>query len=389
MRELPSFAAPALEPGLAGRIEELRLQVREFLAQRLPGVPAQLRAQTWSGADPQFSRAMAERGWIGMVWPKRYGGGERHALERYAVLEEMLAGGAPVGHHWVADRQSGPMILRVGTEEQKASILPRIAAGELRFCIGLSEPGAGSDLAAIRSKAARDGNGWVLNGRKIWTSGAQGAQYMIGLFRTEGTAQDRHQGLSQFLVDMSTPGIEVQPIRTLDGDPHFNEVLFEDVRLPDSALLGAEGGGWAQAMGELAHERAGPERFLSSWPLLEAALAPEAAADGGELPEQVLGEQIAQVAGLRAMSSAVAGMLAAGEDPALHAAMVKELGARFEQALPEELGRHLPLRPHGPEGVCDYQHILAWCQQNAASFSIRGGTREILRGIIARGVGLR
>src|SRR5262245_17768864 len=208
------MTAFAFEPcRLPESTRELRNEVRAFLAERLSEVPPAQRALTWMGSDRAFSREVGARGWIGMTWPRRYGGGERSALERYVVLEEMLAAGAPVGAHWVADRQSGPLLLRYGTEEQRRTLLPRICRGELAFCIGMSEPDSGSDLASIRSRAVRGEEGWILSGPKVWTSGARSADYMIGLFRTGADPGDRHAGLSHFLVDLGTPGIAIRPIR--------------------------------------------------------------------------------------------------------------------------------------------------------------------------------
>src|SRR5262245_35904149 len=160
-----SFSPPPASPAA----EELRREVRDFLARELAGGSAVNRAGSWGRRDPDFSRKMGARGWIGMTWPKKYGGHERSALERYVVLEEVLAAGAPMGAHWVADRQSGPLLLRFGTEAQRQSILPRIAAGECYFCIGMSEPDSGSDLAATRTRAVAVQGGFLVNGTKIWT----------------------------------------------------------------------------------------------------------------------------------------------------------------------------------------------------------------------------
>jgi alkylation response protein AidB-like acyl-CoA dehydrogenase len=280
--------------------EVLREEVRDFLAAELAGRRAVERAESWTGMDADFSGKMGRRGWIGMTWPKRYGGHERSFLERYVVLEEMLAAGAPVALHWIADRQSGPLILRVGSEEQKA-ILPRIAAGEAFFCIGMSEPDVGSDLASVRTRAVRVPGGFVVNGTKVWTSFAHRSHYMI-LFCRTGAAEDRHGGVSQFLVELHhTPGIAIRPILALTGEHHFNEVVFTDCFLPDGALLGREGDGWNQVTSELAFERSGPERFLSSFRLfveLVRALGP-APSDAGAV---AIGRLSAHLMTLRRMS---------------------------------------------------------------------------------------
>ena len=253
-------------PPLLPEAETLRREVRAFLEVALAERKPLERAKSWTGMDAGFSREMGRRGWIGMTWPKQHGGHERSSLERYVVQEEMLAAGAPVALHWIADRQSGPLILRVGTDEQK-KLLPRIAAGEAFFCIGMSEPDVGSDLASVRTRAAKVQGGYLVNGTKVWTSFAHKSHYMILLCRT-GSAEDRHGGVSQFLVDLhATPGLTIRPILAVTGEHDFNEVVFQDAFLPDTALLGREGDGWNQVTSELAFERSGPERFLSSFGL--------------------------------------------------------------------------------------------------------------------------
>jgi alkylation response protein AidB-like acyl-CoA dehydrogenase len=265
-----NFIPPDLPPACA----QLREQVREFLDEALVDVTPLDRARTWTGFDADFSRKLGARGWIGMVWPKRYGGHERGALERYVVLEELLAAGAPVAAHWIADRQSGPLLLRFGTEQQRLKFLPAIARGEHYFCIGLSEPGAGSDLAAVRTRAAKTDGGWRVNGGKLWTTIANRAHTMIALVRTGAAGGDsRHAGLSQLLIDLSSPGVTVRPILDMVGERHFNEVFFEDVFVPDEMLVGREGAGWSQGAAELALERSGPERYLSSYRLLVELIA--------------------------------------------------------------------------------------------------------------------
>ncbi|MGY8527497.1 acyl-CoA dehydrogenase family protein [Paracidovorax citrulli] len=368
-----------------GDLAPLRQQVREFLARTIPDRPAPLRAKSWSGYDPAFSRALGEQGWIGMTWPKAYGGGERSMLERYVVLEELLAAGAPVGGHWVAERQSGPLLMRYADPEVAQEIVPRICKGELRFCIGMSEPDSGSDLASIRTRADRVEGGWVVNGTKLWTSNAHHSQYMIALVRTDRTADDKHKGLSQFLIDMRSKGLQVRPIRNLAGDEGFNEVVFDNVFVPARMLIGTEGEGWAQVTAELTFERSGPERYLSSIALLTQMIAHADPDDPRHAVE--LGHLIAELATLRQMSRGIAAMLHRGENPQLAAANVKDLGALFEQRIPEvahQLFDHA-LQP----GDGDFVATHCYLTQAVPSFSLRGGTREILRGIIAKGLGIR
>jgi acyl-CoA dehydrogenase len=362
----------------------LRAEVRSFLAEHASNFTPEVRARSWMGFDRDFTRAVGAKGWIGMCWPREYGGAERSFLERNIVLEEMLAAGAPVGAHWIGDRQSGPLILRLGSADQKRHFLPRIASGEYAFCIGLSEPDSGSDLASLRTKAEKVDGGWKLNGRKIWTTFGHLCDWMIALVRTspapEGGA--RHIGLSQVLVDLRAPGVSIRPIRDLVGEKGFNEITFDDVMLPEDALVGQEGAGWAQATSELAFERSGPDRYLSSHPLLEEAVT-TLKQDGAAAP--ALGRQVARLWALRNMSVAVAGMLEDGQDPVRQAALVKDLGNDFEQALPNVV-RDLIATDDMPE---DMRRMHAYLTQIVPTFSLRGGTREIMRGIIARELGLR
>ena len=373
---------------LPGETEGLRQEIRAFLAEELPSIPKVTRAQTWSGSDQAFSRKMGAKGWIGMTWPKKYGGHERSFFDRYVMLEEMLAAGAPVGAHWIGDRQSGPLLLRFGTEEQRQKILPRVAEGECYFCIGMSEPDSGSDLAATRTRADKVDGGYVVNGTKLWTSGAHMAHYMIALFRTDFAPEAKHSGLTQFLVDLkSTDGITIRPIQDLAGNTHFNEVVFEDAFVPDNMLVGSPGSGWAQVTAELAFERSGPERYLSSF-LLMVEMIRELEKRGGSEGAEVIGRLVAHLVTLRQMSLSVAGMLEKGENPALEASVVKDLGAIFEQDMPVRAHDLLGLEPMIGDGS-DYEQVLGYLTQTVPSFSLRGGTREILRGIIARGLGLR
>jgi len=370
--------------------ETLRAEVRAFLADELRERAPALRARSWMGWDDDFSQKVGERGWIGMTWPRQYGGSERSALERYVVLEEMLAAGAPVAAHWIGDRQSGPLLLRYGTESQRAAILPRIARGEAFFCIGMSEPDSGSDLASIRTRAHKVDGGWRLEGSKVWTTGAERCHFMIALVRTSGDPASRQEGLSQLVIDLATPGIEIRPIRNLAGEEHFNEVVLTDAVVPDDALVGKEGGGWAQVMAELAFERSGPERYLSSIQVL-TELVRRIGASADARAAVGVGRLVAHLAALRQMALSVAGMLEAGKSPATEAALMKDLGVTFEQELPGVALALADVEPmlEGEAGAGDLEEVLGYLVQLAPSFSLRGGTREILRGIIARGLGLR
>ncbi|UZK67277.1 acyl-CoA dehydrogenase family protein [Sphingomonas sp. M1-B02] len=368
--------------------EQLRGEVREFLSSAIATRTPLQRAESWNGFDRDFSKALGARGWLGMTWPKQYGGHERSAFERYVVVEETLAAGAPVSAHWIAERQSGPTLLKFGTEQQREEILPRIAAGDCVFCIGMSEPDSGSDLAATRTRAERVESGWRVTGTKLWTTNAHKADYMILFCRTSGTPADRHKGTSQLLIDMrGTEGMTVRPVLDLAGQHHFNEVHFNDAFVPETALIGTEGAGWNQVMSELAFERSGPERFLSSIQLLLELIEALRGSDS-ELAQITIGRLTAHLLTLRQLSRGVAALLEAREDASTHAAIVKDLGATFEQDLPE-IARSLIDAEPDRQSTRDLLAVLAYTMMSAPSFSLRGGTREILRGIIARGLGVR
>jgi hypothetical protein len=365
-----------------------RVEVRDFLKTSFEPPAPHMRARSWMGFDAAFSKKLAARGWVGVTMPAEYGGANLDAFSRFVLLEELLAAGAPVSAHWIADRQSGPLILKFGTEAQRRSYIPRICAAEAFFCIGMSEPGAGSDLASVGTRATRCEGGWRLNGRKIWTTNAQHCQYMIALVRSSGEAKDRHEGLSQFIVDLSLPGSTVRPIRDIAGDAHFSEVLFDDVLLAEESLVGAEGRGWAQVNTELAFERSGPERIYSSIVLLEHWIACLRGQPNAAVHATTVGRFATHLATLRSMSVAVTAKLVNGESPVVEAALVKDMGTEFEQSIPAVIEAAIAADPSAPVDA-ELLRTVAYVSHIAPTYSLRGGTREILRGMIARGLGLR
>ncbi len=379
-----NFAPVEMPPEAA----KLRAEVRAFCEKEVADgnfIPA---VGSMVEADEAFSRKVGAKGWLGMTWPKQFGGGERSSLERYVVVEEFLAAGAPVMCHWVAERQSGPQILRHGSERAKKTILPEIAAGRCYFAIGMSEPDTGSDLASVRTRAHKVDGGWRITGRKVWTSFAHRAHYLIALVRTSGSAEQRHVGLTQFIVDLKAPGITVRPIYNLYGGHDFNEVIFDDVPVADDMVVAGEGRGWEMVTGELAFERSGPDRFMSSYPLLVEAFK-AAGSTPSEHAAVELGRMVTHLATLRRMSTSIAGLLNEGKSPVTEAALVKDLGTTFEQEVPEVVRRVLPLEGYTMAGNNGYAELQQLSQMQCPSYSIRGGTREILRGMIARGLGLR
>lgn len=377
---LPRLVPPASTD--AATTEELRNEVRDFLADQLAAGAFTPSVDAWlTGWDETFTAALAGRGWLGMTVPPEYGGHGRSFIERFVVTGELLAAGAPVAAHWIADRQIVPSLLKYGTEEQKRKFLPRIVRGECYFAIGMSEPDSGSDLASVRTRATRVDGGWSLTGTKVWTSGAHLAHAFIVLARTAPVdPAHRHAGLSQFIVDLREPGIEIRPIVSMNGAHHFNEVVLDSAFVPDAMVFGEIGNGWQQVTSELAFERSGPERFLSTFVLLAACADRMAANTIPRDPD--LGRLVARVAGLHQMSTAVAGALERHEPADLPAAVVKVLGTVTEGDIAEfadSLDSPDPL----------YAHLARQSVDQRPGFTLRGGTNEILRGVIARGLGMR
>jgi alkylation response protein AidB-like acyl-CoA dehydrogenase len=383
MRSL-RFDAPALPPEAA----HARRRLREFLAAEREAGRYVPHRSSWSTFDAGFSARAGAAGFIGVTWPKQYGGQAQSSLVRYVITQEMLAAGAPCAAHWIADRQSGPQILRHGAERAKFLLLPRICRGECFFGIGMSEPDSGSDLAAVRTRAVKRDGGWVVNGSKIWTSNAHRVHYLIALVRTGEAGPDRHGGLTQFIVDLAQPGVSVRPIHNLAGGHEFNEVFFKDYFVADDMMVGSEGQGWSMVTEELAFERSGPDRFLSDYRLLVELIervrgraSPREAAEIGRL--------VSHLAALQRMSASVAGLLDQGASPNTEAALVKDVGTAFERDLPEVVRRLVPLEASLDDRDDALSETLAHVVLHAPSYTLRGGTREILRGIIARGLGLR
>ena len=320
-------------------IEERQLQaaVREFLAAELPRGRFMPGLGMNAAKDPVFSAKLGERGWLGMALPTEYGGHERSAVDRFIVTEELLRWGAPVGHHWVADRQSGPVIAKFATEAQKRRFLPGICRGELSFCIGMSEPASGSDLASVTTRAIHDGDSWVLDGRKIWTTGADRNDWIVVLCRTSllDEVTDKRQGLSQLIVDLRSPGVTASPIPFIDGTADFCEVTFDGVVVPDELVLGEIGSGWTQNMSELAYERGGADRWLSTYLVVEELLRNH---EHGEISDDLadlLGEAVANYWLLHQLSLSVARSIDRGGAPAVESALVKGDGHSLRAGRPQ------------------------------------------------------
>ncbi|MEE6138467.1 acyl-CoA dehydrogenase family protein [Mycobacterium sp. 050128] len=379
------MALPRLVPPAhidAAATEDLRFEVREFLAEQLAAGAFTPSVDAWlTGWDADFTAALAARGWLGVTVPSEYGGHGRSFLDRFVVTEELLAAGAPVAAHWIADRQIVPSLLKYGTEQQKSEFLPRIVRGECFFGIGMSEPDSGSDLASVHTRAERVDGGWSLTGTKVWTSGAHRAHAFIVLARTAAAdPAHRHAGLSQFIVNLRGPGVEIRPIISMNGDHHFNEVILDSAFVPDAMVFGEIGNGWQQVTSELAFERSGPERFLSTFVLL-AACADRMASNA--IPRDPrLGRLVARIAGLHQMSTAVAGALERNEPADLPAAVVKVLGTTTEGDIAEFADLQ-----DSPDSV--FAGLVRAAVDQRPGFTLRGGTNEVLRGVVARGLGMR
>ena len=371
---------------------KLQHEVREFLR-------AEIAAQAFqphlghTEFNAEFTRKVAARGWIGMTWPKRYGGQERSYLERFVVTEEMLAVAAPCAAHWFGDRQTGPSLLRYGTEEQKQRFLPAIARGEYSFALGMSEPNSGSDLASVKTRAERAPGGWRVTGQKVWTSWAHRAHAFFVLCRTTPAAGDRHEGLSQLIVELDAPGVTIRPIRFLDGRHTFNEVFLDNVFVSDAGVVGAIGQGWKQVTSELALERSGPERYMTTFPLFTELMRRLGAGPDARALEMA-GKLAARLWSLRRMSLAIAMTLDPGPDGAegapraavdlaTEAALVKDMGTFFEREIIDAARLLFVVEPT-PDATDTFERYLAETIVCSPVSTIRGGTTQVLRSVIAR-----
>lgn len=354
--------------------DEIRAAIRALLAGRgdRPMLDSWMR-----GMDSELSRALGAAGWIGMTWPPPFGDAASQ-LARLALTEELLRVGAPVCAHWTADRQIGPSLIRYGNPSLQDEFLPRIRRGDLVVAIGLSEPDAGSDLAALRTRARRVEGGWVVDGTKVWTTSAHKAEVTYLLART-GEPGGRKDGLTEFLVDIDSPGLAVRPILELGGEHHFNEMVFQSVFVPDERVIGTVGNGWQQAADTLAFERGGAERYLSDYPLLVAAVQRVRA-----MPDRGMTSRIGAVAGqmvaLRHINVDLARSLDAGEVPSLLAAELKLVGTLLEHDI-VEVAREVTAVCGSDDQI---NRLLTQGVTAMPASTIRGGTSEVMRTIIGR-----
>jgi alkylation response protein AidB-like acyl-CoA dehydrogenase len=375
-----------------------RNEVRAVIVANLPegyGTPA----YAVSEADEKtfmdgWKQAMADRSWIAPHWPRQYGGAGLTMTEQFIFNEEMAQQRAPSSLGGSGVQMLGPTLMLYGTEEQKQQFLPPIAKGEIYWCQGYSEPGSGSDLASLQTRAVRDGDEYVINGQKIWTSRAHWSQWMFMLARTDPEAP-KHRGISMFLLDMKTPGIHVQPLIDMSDDHYFNQVFFEDVRVPAKNMVGEENRGWYVGATLLDFERSGIGAAIELRntvdDLVQLAKETSAGAPGRTGMRYELAERAMEADVSRLISYRIVSMQRAGQVPNHEASMNKAFRSEVQQRLAQTgmklLGLYGNLKPGSP--WTRLRGKLVYAYLNTVAATIRGGTSEIQRNIIAqRGLGM-
>lgn len=325
-----------------------------------------------NGYSSDFAKEMAALGWIGLTWPTEFGGGGRPPIDRLIIAEELIAAGAPVAAMWFADRQMGPTLIAFGREDQQAEFLPGILAGDSTWCIGMSEPEAGSDLASLKTSARRDGDDWIINGQKIWTSFAEVADYCYCICRTSSEGPP-HAGISEIIVPMSTPGIEVRPITDMTTNRHFCEVFFTDVRVPGVNLVGVEGNAFKQTMRQLEHERGGVDRLVSNHALFELAK------QRVDTSDPLVRQEIARLETKYRIGRILVTREVLKQAPAGFSAATKCFCTEHEQDVAEFVGR-----AYGAEATLwsDVSKGLVY----APGYTIMGGTSNVMRNILGERV---
>jgi alkylation response protein AidB-like acyl-CoA dehydrogenase len=325
-----------------------------------------------NGYSKEFAKEMAAQGWIGMTWPAEFGGGGRPPIDRLIVGEEMIKAGAPIAAMWFADRQMGPTLIAYGRPDQQAEFLPKILSGETTWCIGMSEPNAGSDLASLTTWAVRDGEDWVINGQKIWTSFGEVADYCYLICRTSKEGPP-HAGISEIVVPMDTPGIEVRPIKDMTTNRHFCEVFFTDVRVPAVNLVGVEGAAFKQTMRQLEHERGGIDRLVSNHALYLLAR------DRADTGDAVIRQEIAALETAYRIGRILVVREVLKQAPAGFSAATKCFCTEHEVRVADFVTRVL-----GAEAMSWDQVTQGLCY--APGYTIMGGTSNVMRNILGERV---
>jgi alkylation response protein AidB-like acyl-CoA dehydrogenase len=364
-----------------------RQEIRDFLEEEIKKGYWQPACDAWvQGFDPEFTKRVAQRGWIGLTWPKEYGGQQRSHIDRLILTEEMLRYGAPAACHWFGDRQVGGAILSFGSEELKKEFLPRIVKGEAYFGLGMSEPGAGSDLASLQTKAVEDGDYYVINGQKTWASCASFAQYFDVYARTDPEAP-KHRGISEFIVDAQSPGLSRIPMIDITGTEAWNDVFFDNVRVHKKYLVGEKNRGFYQVLHQLDYERSGMERLMGNYPLFEAVIG--FAKDNKLSREPSVRSKLAQLqiefeVG-RLLIYRVALVMEEGRAPNWESAMSKAYSTEFEKHLAgaamEILGPYGQLKLGSR--LVPVRGMAAHSYLGSKGYSLQAGTTEILKNILA------
>jgi alkylation response protein AidB-like acyl-CoA dehydrogenase len=372
---------------------KFRQEVRNFLEEEIKNGYWEPSCDAWvQGFDPEFTKRVAQRGWIGLTWPREYGGQERSHLDRLILTEEMLRYGAPAACHWFGDRQVGGAILSFGSEDLKKEFLPRIVKGEAYFGLGMSEPGAGSDLVSLQTRAVEDGDYYVINGQKTWASCASFAQYFDVYVRTDSEAP-KHRGISEFIVDAQSPGLSRIPMTDITGTEAWNDVFFDNVRVHKRYLVGEKNRGFYQVLNQLDYERSGMERLMGNYPLFDSII--QFTKDNKLSQKSVIRNKLAQLqiefeVG-RLLIYRVAFLMEEGRVPNWESAMSKAYSTEFEKHL-----AGVAMEVLGPYGQLTSSSKLVPLRGMALhsflaskGYSLQAGTTEILKNVLAvRGLGL-
>jgi alkylation response protein AidB-like acyl-CoA dehydrogenase len=372
--------------------EKFRQEIRDFLEGEIKQGLWEPSCDAWIMAhDPEFTKRVAKKGWIGLTWPKEYGGQGRSFVDRLILTEEMLRYGAPAACHWFADRQIGGAIVHYGTDEQKKELLPMILRGEAYVGLGMSEPDAGSDLASLKTKATEDGEEFIIDGQKTWTSGGSHMNWIYLVARTDADAP-KHKGISEFFFRTDLPGVNVVPIHDITGGVHFNEVFFENVRIPKGSLIGVRNKGFYQILNQLDYERSGMERLMANYPLFDALTkyVKETKRKGQPLSKDpIIRSKVAQLKVEleigRLHMYRVAMVIDAGRAPNWESSMSKAYGTAFEQRLAgaaiEIMGLYGQLSPESKwapiKGMAYHSYL------SSKGYSLQAGSSEVLKNILA------
>jgi len=379
--------------GFTEEQNRFRQEVRSFLEGEIKKGYWEPTCDAWiQGFDPEFSKRVAQKGWIGLTWPREYGGQGLSYIDRLILTEEMLRLGAPAACHWFADRQIGGSIVTYGTDEQKRELLPKIVAGEAYIGLGMSETEAGCDLASLQTRAIEDGDDYIINGQKTWTSGGSFVNYFYLLARTDPDAP-KHRGISEFIIPADLPGISRIPMIDITGTEAWNDVFFDEVRVPKKCLIGEKNRGFLQALQQLDYERSGMERLMGNYPLFDAIV--QFTKENKLSQEPIIRNKLAQLRiefeiG-RLLVYRVALVMDEGRAPNREAAMSKAYSTAFEQRLAKAAMEIL-----GPYGqllsdskLAPIRGLAVHSYLASKGYSLQAGTSEILKNVLAtRGLGL-